>query len=319
MSGTQGERKWWRMVRLRVLVAAVVLALVVGVGCTGCVGCAQSSAESQQIVDWSDEVTERDIETARRLGAPDDIIQGLEGGEWPSLISKENVRVAEAAEDHLSERYGVEFQAFSVTLDRNILREPDSVSLLVASGPFTGETCICEFYIGGAPTDGKPNGGDPEWADNYIYVRLHGEYEEKVAAAAQSAFGDLPEGSWVCKVEMDDWTYKEVRKDASGSGEMITLDPNVSLAEAGPYITGDVWVYLSPDYAISDEECARRSNALNSALGGLGVNVSWGTYRVTKPLDGEEFTADWAFDACRDGEYDWSGDGYVTGVIQGSS
>lgn len=312
------------------MVAAVIaIGLVVGASCAGCAipSCGGSpngqevpgvngEMTDQQIVDWSDEITERDIMTARQLGAPDDIITSLESGEWPSYRSKENVRIAEAAEDHLSERYDVKFVAFSVTLEKGFLRGPDSVALRVASGPFAGGTCACEFYPGGAPTDGKVNGGDPSWADNYIYVRLHGEYEEKVTEAAQSAFGDLPEGSWVCDVEMNDWTYREVQRDALGSGEMITLDPNASLTEAGPYLNGHVWVYLSPDSTLDDKECERRAEALDANLGGLGIRVSWGVYRVTKPLEGEEFTTEWAMAACKSGGFDWSMDGGATGVSQ---
>lgn len=257
----------------------------------------------------SEEVSERDCAMAAQLGAPDDVISSLKEGTWPSITSRENVRYAEAVEDHLSERYGERFHASQVTLSRGALSEADSVTCTVASGPFAGETCTCTFF-----PDGAPQSGDAEWADTYLYVRLHGEYESAVETAAASAFSDVPQGTWTCVVGMDDRPYPEVMNDVRNQGQKVTLAADVSLAEAGPYLGGHVWAYLSPDSTLSEEEYERRVNAMVASLKELGLNVHWEAYKVTQPLGDAGLAGEWAQDAVQAGQYTWQLTGDLSGV-----
>ena len=294
----------------RIVAVGVALVLATGVGCAGHASdAAGDSQTSQGVVNMSEEVTERDCAMAEQLGAPDDVIASLKEGTWPSVTSQENVRYAEAAEDHLSERYGEEFHATEVTLARGALSEADSVTCMVGSGPFEGKTCVCTFFPNGAPQS-----GDAEWADSYPYVRLHDEYESAVEEAVASAFADVPRGTWTCSVGMDDRAYPEVANDVHNQGQKVTLAPDAPLAEAGPYLGGHVWAYLSPESAMSEEEYERRINAMVASLEELGLNVHWEAYKVTMPLGDAGFTGEWAQDAVQTGQYTWQLTGDLSGV-----
>jgi hypothetical protein len=283
----------------RIRDAALGIALVLAL-CFGCTGCflfdlGGSESASQSAVDMSDEITKRDITTAYRIGATEEIISSLKNGEWHSYSVKLGIREAEAAEDHLGERYGVEFQACKVMQSDGFMPTTDEVTLRITSGPFDGEKCTCTFY----PT-GNPKTGEIEWADNYIYVRLHEEYESNVQAAAEEAFGDLPEGTWVCDIAMDSDPYPE------------DVDPDASLAEAGPYLDGHIWLDISPESTITEEEYQARVERMKASLEDHDISIFWETIKVTKPLDGAEFTMDWATDAIRSGYEDWRLSGHTS-------
>lgn len=290
--------------RARMVVALALLLTLIVVG-TGCVtNPIEGSRQSREAVDMSDEVTERDVAMAEQLDAPASVTEALAKGEWDSIVSRRTIRDAEAAEDYLSARYGVEFRATKVAQHGGPKTNTDLVTLTVSSGPFEGEECVCSLYAYGTP----------EWADSYLYVRLHTEYEDVVRGVAESAFSDLPEGTWACRAAMDCGPYYEVMDDVRNEGQTVTLAPDVSLAEAGPYIDGRVWVYVSPDSTISEEDYQRRAQEIEAALEKTGVCCHWRVCKVTKPLDGAEFTVEWAVDAVEQSEFTWDTAGYVLGV-----
>lgn len=292
------------------LVAEMALAALVAIGCAGCMpGTLGSSHTTQEVANMSEEVTERDRAMARQLGAPDEVLSSLERGAWPSVTARENVRYAEAVEDHLSDRYGETFRATEVTLSRGVLAEADSVTCTVDSGPFAGATCKCTFFPGGAPQD-----GGPQWSDTYPYVRLHEEYEAAAEAAASSAFGDLPQGTWLCDAGMTERPYPEVENDVHDQGQSVSIPPDASLSVMGPYLDGHVWVYLSPECTLSEKDYSGRVSRMVEALRRTGLDIHWEAHKVTKPLDGASFAWEWADEAVRSGQHAWQQTGDLLGV-----
>lgn len=256
---------------------------------------------AQEVVDMDDKVTERDIEVAQSLGAPEDVLASMREGEWPSTRSKRNVRYAELAEDHLSARYGETFRATEVRLSTGLMRDPHTVTCAVETGEHAGETCVASVLY----TDG------PRWADNYLYLRLHEEYERRLTAAARDAFGDLPEGSWVMEAEMLDKQYPNVGADPQGVEREIP--PDATLEEAGVFVSGHLWVFISPESQLSEEDFNARAVRMNDALDALDVRVIWSADQITRPLDGAELTIEWAREALDAGGYSWSATGNLPG------
>ena len=264
---------------------------------------AQSFGRDVEESGADDAITDRDITTAQNLGAPDDVIESMRRGEWSSYISQDNVRVAERAEDHLAERHGVEFRATQVSLSRGIMRERDMVTLTVESGPYAGQECTCEFYSTGAPKT-----GEPQWGDSYTYLRLHDEYETRIREAAQKAFGDLPEGSWLCLVEMRNNTINDT-----------AIEADATLDEASAVTKGSADVYLSPELQIDQTDYDARVDVMESALEETGLRVDWTAHKVVRPLDGAQFDEAWIEEldnedfAADDYQepYDWERRGYI--------
>lgn len=299
--------------KARIRIAALVIALTL-VFCVCITGCTSGNSEStattyQEVVDMSNEITKRDIATAERIGGTDKIMASLRRGDWSSYNVKEGIREAEAVEDHLAERYGVKFLAVKVMQSRGFMVDADEVTLKIISGLYAGETCVCSFY-----PNGKPQTGEPEWADNYLYVRFHEEYESSVQKAVDEAFGDLPEGTWVCDIKMDDDPYPEVMNDVNNPEQKVTLAPDVSYADAGPYLDGHVWLDIAAESTLTEEEYQARVEKMTSSLEDRGISIHWETHKVTKPLDdGAEFTIEWATEALKSGNDAWRLSGYIRG------
>ena len=299
------EKKRIAPVVVTVLVVAVVgYAAYVLYGVSSfLVGCSRSAREAQEEFRIENIITDRDISTAQNLGAPEYVIKSMREGEWPSLISRDNVRTAERAENHLLDRYNVRFRAIQVSLSGGYLSDRDTVYLIVESGPYKGQVCECRFY-----SSGGPRTGGAQWGDNYTYLRLHDEYESRLEAAAENAFGDLPQGSWLCIAEMDDRTI-----DDAG------IEPDATLDEAVPNVFGNVSVYISPDLEIDQADYDARVDAMAAELEGTGLRMRWNAYKVVRPLDGAQFDEAW-IDGLNNEDftaddyqepYEWEREGYI--------
>lgn len=221
------------------------------------------------------EVSQRDVEVARRLGAPDYVIGALERGEWPSQNSMSYVRSAEAAEDYLALRYALRFEATRVIVDKSLFVPGQSYATCrAAEGPFEGEDVKVSWWPG--------RSGDKGWEDDYLYVSLHGEWEARVRSLAEPLMGGQPEGTMVCKALMYDTpTAPTVRG--------TTLD------EVQADVDGFVSVYISEDSPLSEEELSELHDRLVDALRPMGMRIEVITRKVADPLDGRPFTEDFAY------------------------
>ena len=218
------------------------------------------------------EVSQRDVEVARRLGAPDYVVRALERGEWPSHNSMSYVRSAEAAEDYLALRYALRFEATSVLVDKSLFVPGQSYATCrAAEGPFEGEDVKVSWWPG--------RSGDKGWEDDYLYVSLHEEWEARVRSLAEPLMGGQPEGTMVCSVGMHDNT---IPSDVQGT----TLD------EVQADVDGFVSVFISADSPLSEEELSELHDRLVANLRSSGMRIDVFTCKVTDPLDGQPFTED---------------------------
>ena len=218
------------------------------------------------------EVSQRDVEVARRLGAPDYVVRALERGEWPSQNSMSYVRSAEAAEDYLALRYGLRFEATRVIVDKSLFVPGQSYATCrAAEGPFEGEDVKVSWW--------PRRSGDKGWADDYLYVSLHGEWEARVRSLAEPLVEGQPEGTMVCSVGMHDNT---IPSDVRGT----TLD------EVRADVDGFVSVYISENSSLTEEELSELHDRLVANLRSSGMRIDVFTCKVTDPLDGQPFTED---------------------------
>lgn len=218
------------------------------------------------------EVSQRDVEVARRLGAPDYVVRALERGEWPSQNSMSYVRSAEAAEDYLALRYALRFEATRVIVDKSLFVPGQSYATCrAAEGPFEGEDVKVSWWPG--------RSGDKGWEDDYLYVSLHGEWEARVRSLAEPLTEGQPEGTMVCKALMYDTpTAPTVRG--------TTLD------EVRADVDGFVSVFISADSPLSEKELSELHDRLVTSLRSLGMRMDVFTCKVADPLGGRPFTED---------------------------
>ena len=171
-----------RAPRLRRAGAALALALALALTASGC---ALSPRNPQEVNVESAQVTERDLEVARQMQAPEQVIQSLEQGEWLYPSDREAVRFAELALDHMQDAYGQECRATWSTVPW-VLDTNATVTLVVVDGPYDGAEV--EVTISAA----EPH----TYTDTWGQLALQDGYHDLVADALNTALADLPDGSW---------------------------------------------------------------------------------------------------------------------------
>ena len=148
------------------------------------------------------DVTERDKEIARQMGAPEDVMASLALGMWPGDVAKRKVRDAEACIDYLEERYadkGATFSAVKVAV-AVWMTTFDDVTLRVETGPGAGEEIRLKYS---QPKDGYA----ANIHENYYYLANHEEWERVASEAVLPILERLPEGGWLCDIGMSKQLY----------------------------------------------------------------------------------------------------------------
>lgn len=238
------------------LAAAALLALALGLG-----GCLMGRHE----------VTERDVEVARQMGAPAGVMETLGRGRWPSDKARYKVRNAEACIDYLSGRYGLELSAVSATGGAKWMTHSDDVVLRIESGPHAGEEVSLEYDAG---VRGGRQEMEPVFYEDCFYVVNHEEWERIASDAVAPVLAGLPEGSWLSSVRMDGSLYSadQIDRPITEGGGTGTIQVSVSMEACGLDEAGL-------------EEFAGR---LAGALEGTGLRGSW---RVSGYADAESAAA----------------------------
>jgi|GEM_PF-5870426 len=200
------------------------------------------------------EVTERDVEVARQMGAPDDIVASMERGVWPSDLARWKVRNAEACIDYLADRYGLEFSAVSATGGPKWMTCYDDVYLRIESGPHAGEEVRLAY------DSGMRNGRqerEPMFNEDCYYVVNHEGWERIAEEAIAPILAELPEGAWTSAAAMDRYVYHISQIDRP-------------ITEGGG--TGYVFVLVDMDACgLSREDMLSLLDALWEALGETGL------------------------------------------------
>lgn len=260
--------------RAAALVLAAALALS-GCSLRGLGGCGGAGGYERGADMSTQEVSQRDVEVARRLGAPDDVVGALEGGRWPSQNSMSYVRSAEAAEDYLALRYGLRFEATRVIVDESLFVPGQSYATCrAAEGPFAGEDVKVSWWPG--------RSGDKGWEDNYLYVSLHGEWEARVRSLVEPLMEGQPEGTMVCKALMYDSTIP-------------TTVRGTTLDEVQTNVGGFVSIYISEDSPLTEDELSELHDRVVATMQPTGMRIDVITRKVTDLQDGQPFTEDFAY------------------------
>lgn len=257
--------------------AAVAAAL----GLTMAAGC------SPAWLDTASELTERDLEVARSIGKPENEIEGMrERGS-----ASDDVRGAEAAEDHLVARYGERFRAVGVEAgyDSSVFPSEVRVTLAVETGAAAGARCTAVYQLEGGP----------RWQDDYCCVRLGESFRGLAASAFSTGFGDLAEGELAWDAEVIASLYYADAADGP------TIEPDISLGGASEILTMTFDVFASPTTSLTEEGLAERLGRAAEPFERAGVSLALRACRITTPVSDEGLSSDWAEGESTLGNYDW--------------
>lgn len=220
------------------------------------------------------DVTERDIEVARQMGAPDDVIETLERGKWGEYRYEQMVRNAEACIDYLEGRYGERFLARMSEL-RNPMHDYVVVDLEVGSGPFVGEPVTVHYYSTGEHED------SPRFDESYYCILHREEWERLASEAIVVAIAGLPEGSVLARAELP-------------NAPVVPYRASLPVTEGGGGGIVDIAV-CEPLAGSSREELETLSESLERLLGEKGLAASYTVWVFDEVPEGG-FTLEWAMD-----------------------
>lgn len=224
-----------------------IVGLALACAMVGCAGTGVSE-KSVEVDTDSNEVTERDLEVARQMDAPNQVIEALESGEWMFVSDRMAVRYAELAIDYMQQSYGQECRASWSTVP-SVLVQDVEVRLVAVGGEHDGS----EVRVTISPDE--PHAYEDTWG----VVLLTDEYERAVQAAFEEALADVPRQQWATNVWIDGV--------ATGSQ---------SLSDA----TGGADVYLSRSVVSTDEELNVLCDSIDACVAAHGLNLD---YYVTVP------------------------------------
>lgn len=261
---------------------AAALAAALGAGAAG--GCSMPAAEKASPAARElearimvDAPTERHVEIARDLGCAEETLSTLREGRWPNWSTKAAVTHAELILDRLSERYGEEFKAKSISIPQ-LLDDSYRFRGEVESGPYAG-TGVSAQYV-------WANQEEPFVQDSYIETLRDGEYKEYLRSIVREVYAGTEGAKGVMEV------------DAGGEYYGKLADPYAPIEE---YVRqtngGDVELYFPPDCSLSEEEYYGLIGKLKEAFEERGANVVIGARVITELVEGaegKEFSLYWA-------------------------
>ena len=254
---------------------AAALAAALGAGAAG--GCSMPAAEMASPATKElearimvDAPTERHVEIARDLGCTEETLATLREGRWPNWSTKAAVTHAELILGRLSERYGEEFRAESISvpqlLDRSYRFRGE-----VESGPHAG-TGVSAQYV-------WANQEEPFVQDSYIDTLRDGEYEEYLESIVREVLAGT-EGEKAVMV---------VRAGGEDFGELA--DPYAPIEEyAKQGGGGHVDLYFPPDCALSEEEYYGLIGKLKEAFEGRGMRTGISSWFITEIVEGVSYS-----------------------------
>ena len=231
-----------------------VQAAVTGTGALSLIGCSLPFMDRNP-------VTERDVEVARQMGAPDDVMASLEAGRWPSDLVHEKIKNAEACIDYLSDTYGLEFSAVSATGGATWMTHEHDVTLRIESGEHAGEEVHLKYDPG--VRNGKQE-AEPSFKEDCYYVVNHEEWERIASEAIAPVLAGLPEGAWVMAPEMSRTYYSAVQIDRP-------------ITEGGGYGDVDLFVNMSV-LSLTSEETYALLDGMQDAMESTGLRGSCVVY-----------------------------------------
>lgn len=258
MVGWLGQRHiGWRKEKKSIVgrivgISPAIVGLALACAMVGCAGTSVSEKSVEADMD-SNKVTERDLEVARQMDAPDQVIEALESGEWMFVSDRMAVRYAELAIDYMQQTYDQECRAGWSTVP-SVLVQDVEVRLVAVGGEHDG----AEVKVTISPNE--PHTYEDTWGA----VLLSDEYEQTVQAVFEEALVDVPRQQWATNVWIDGVT--------TGSQ---------SLSDA----TGGADLYLSRSIASTEEELNVLCDSIDACVTAHGLNLD---YYVTVPASDPE-------------------------------
>lgn len=254
---------------------AAALAAALGAGAAG--GCSMPAAEMASPATKElearimvDAPTERHVEIARDLGCTEETLATLREGRWPNWSTKAAVTHAELILDRLSERYGEEFRAESISIPQ-LLDRSYRFRGEVESGPHAGTEVSAQYVWA--------NQEEPFVQDSYIETLRDGEYKEYLRSIVREVLAGTEGEKAVMKV----WAGGE------DFGELA--DPRAPIEEYARQTSGgDVWLYFPPDCALSEEEYHGLIEGLKEEFEGRGMRTSISAWFITEIVEGVSYS-----------------------------
>lgn len=224
-------------------------------------------------------VTQRDITTAQNMNAPTEVIDSLSDGKWSvdgySSV-RQRVRLAEDAENHMHDRYGVEFSATDVGLSSGFLSDGDIVRLQVMEGPAKGRQVTVTV----------DDTSDRTYDDDYVTVLTQDASDKYISSIARTVFSEL-DASDIIIFPYACFYVDEVPDAIKGTSPSLT-DETIRSLMSGDCICS-VTVYLSPDVTYNEETFDQACHALDESIKNEGIDLDWSVTHITVPLDGKDF------------------------------
>ena len=254
------------------LLACCCLATILMVGLTACTTrLGQDERDGVDVDKW--QVSERDLEVARQMDAPPEVVEAMESGEWLRPSHRQMVRYAEIAIDHMATTHGQVCEArWSST--PWIIKDYADVKLVVAGGERDGT----EVAVRVSSSDNHA------CLDDWYYSSHADSYESVIRESIATGLESTPKECWDVIV----WR------------PYITapIADETPISDAIPLLRGTVDVYLGPRAVVSQSQLDVLSDKVSTSLASLGY---WGSFYLTvlaeEPKDGV-MTADFGADAC---------------------
>ena len=138
-------------------------------------------------------VTERDLEVARQMGAPERVLESMEAGEWLYPSDREAVRYAEIAIDHMLEAHAQACEARWSTVPW-LLEQEARVNVVAKGGAYDGLKAVVNV----STAEGHP------CTDNWYMATHSDEYAQAAVKVIDDAFGNLPRVAWAAEASLGD-------------------------------------------------------------------------------------------------------------------
>lgn len=214
--------------RLAELATLTIIAMLMSFVLSACMRAAEERTREANVEEF--EVTERDLEVARQMDAPEHVIESMESGEWLYPSDREAVRYAELAIDHMMEAHGQLCEARWSTVPW-LLSHEAKVNVVAAGGKYDGLAAIVHV----STAEGHP------CTDNW-YVAVHRD------ECAQLALEVLEET--LAELPREKWAAQAVYRDSVLSGD---LADDATIEEALEQVATEVNMYLGESVAPDED------------------------------------------------------------------
>ena len=221
-------------------------------------------------------VTERDLEVARQMQAPEQVIESMEAGEWLYASDREAVRYAELAIDHMREAHGQACEARWSTVP-SVLSDEVVATLVVVGGAHDGAEVEVHMSVAEPRT----------YTDTWGAVVHAGAYEALVREGVGEALAELPAASWDMLVWMTDV-------------EALTdMADDIPVEQVAPLVEGSVNIYIAPSAVSTQEQLDALRAQVRASMERRNLTISYYLLVTAEEPEGSTMDAAWGQDQAK--------------------